>query len=71
LWWLNGAEIYGLESPSWMKRAPAASGKKGAVAVRVTSNGAKPGTKKRAGARASANGAKPAAKKRKTARVRR
>ena len=37
LWWLNGAEVYGLERPSWMKTS-----RKKSTAVRVTSNGAKP-----------------------------
>jgi predicted TIM-barrel fold metal-dependent hydrolase len=37
LWWLNGAEIYGLETPSWAKRP-----RKRATPIRVTTNGAKP-----------------------------
>jgi hypothetical protein len=37
LWWLNGAEIYGLETPSWAKRT-----RKRATPVRIATNGAKP-----------------------------
>jgi predicted TIM-barrel fold metal-dependent hydrolase len=37
LWWLNGAEIYGLETPSWAKRS-----RKRSTPIRVTANGARP-----------------------------
>jgi len=67
LWWRNGAEIYGLETPAWMQ----AGAKKGGAAVRVAANGAKPATKKRAGARAGANGANPAKAATKKRRMRR
>ena len=37
LWWLNGAELYGLERPSWMKPL-----KRKSTAVRIATNGARP-----------------------------
>ena len=37
LWWTNGAEIYGLEAPSWAKPS-----RKRSTAVRIATNGARP-----------------------------
>lgn len=36
MWWLNGAEIYGLETPAWLQKP-----KKKASTVRISSNGAR------------------------------
>lgn len=43
LWWLNGAEIYGLATPSWARRRRAsATSRKRAAPVRIATNGARP-----------------------------
>ena len=56
LWWLNGAELYGLVRPAWQKKP---------AAVRVSKNGATPARP----ARKRGSGARPASKRSAAARA--